>query len=63
MNGLNSYTKVNYLRGWSITSKGQEYETKSSDFSNERHTYEVYSDAKVKRPSTWLEQKWVRWLV
>jgi len=29
--GYNSYTKVNYLRGWSITSKGQEYETKSSD--------------------------------
>ena len=45
----NSYTKVNYLRGWSITSKGQEYETKSSDIM-ERNvtTYEVYSDLKEK---------------
>ena len=45
----NGYTKVNYLRGWSITSKGQEYETKSSDIM-ERNvtTYEVYSDAKQK---------------
>jgi len=47
--GYNSYTKVNYLRGWSITSKGQEYETKSSDIV-ERNvtTYEVYSDLKEK---------------
>jgi hypothetical protein len=47
--GYNSYTKVNYLRGWSITSKGQEYETKSSDIM-ERNvtTYEVYSDLKEK---------------
>jgi hypothetical protein len=47
--GYNSYTKVNYLHGWSITSKGQEYETKSSDIM-ERNvtTYEVYSDLKEK---------------
>lgn len=47
--GYNSYTKVNYLRGWSITGKGQEYETKSSDII-ERNitTYEVYSDLKEK---------------
>jgi hypothetical protein len=47
--GYNSYTKVNYLRGWSITSKGQEYETKSSDIM-ERNvtTFEVYSDVKEK---------------
>lgn len=45
----NGDSKVNYLRGWSITSKGQEYETKSSDvFESNVSTYEVYSDAKVK---------------
>ena len=47
--GYNSYTKVNYLRGWSITSKGQEYETKSSDIMERSvTTYEVYSDLKEK---------------
>jgi hypothetical protein len=47
--GYNSFTKVNYLRAWSITSKGQEYETKNSDIL-ERNvtTYEVYSDIKEK---------------
>jgi hypothetical protein len=47
--GYNSFTKVNYLRGWSITSKGQEYETKNSDII-ERNvtTFEVYSDLKEK---------------
>jgi len=45
----NGDSKVNYLRGWSITSKGQEYETKSSDiFESSVSSYEVYSDAKVK---------------
>jgi hypothetical protein len=47
--GYNSYTKVNYLRGWSITSKGQEYETKNSDIMERNATtYEVYSDIKEK---------------
>jgi hypothetical protein len=45
----NGDSKVNYLRGWSITSKGQEYETKSSDVSEHSiSSYEVYSDAKIK---------------
>jgi hypothetical protein len=45
----NGDSKVNYLRGWSITSKGQEYETKSGDVSEHSiSSYEVYSDAKVK---------------
>lgn len=45
----NGDSKVNYLRGWSITAKGQEYETKSSDVMEQSLTsYEVYSDAKVK---------------
>ena len=45
----NSDSKVNYLRGWSITARGQEYETKSSDvFETSATTYEVYSDAKYK---------------
>src|SRR5579864_1640832 len=45
----NGDSKVNYLRGWSITAKGQEYETKSGDvFEQNISTYEVYSDAKVK---------------
>ncbi len=46
----NADSKVNYLRGWSITSKGQEYETKSSDIVEQNiSTFEVYSDAKIKR--------------
>ena len=45
----NADSKVNYLRGWSITPKGQEYETKTSDVSEHSiSTYEVYSDAKIK---------------
>lgn len=45
----NGDSKVNYLRGWSITAKGQEYEAKSGDvFEQNISTYEVYSDAKVK---------------
>jgi hypothetical protein len=45
----NSFSKVNYLRGWSITSKGQEYETKNSDIMERNATtYEVYSDLKQK---------------
>jgi hypothetical protein len=45
----NADSKVNYLRGWSITPKGQEYETKSSDVSEHSiSSYEVYSDAKIK---------------
>jgi hypothetical protein len=40
---------VNYLRGWSVTSKGQEYESKSGDVMERNvSTYEVYSDAKQK---------------
>jgi hypothetical protein len=46
----NGDSKVNYLRGWSITNKGQEYETKSSDVMEQSiSTFEVYSDAKIKR--------------
>src|SRR5260221_2773566 len=42
-------TKVNFLRGWSITSKGQEYEAKDKDaFERSISTYEVYSDDKEK---------------
>lgn len=45
----NGDSKVNYLRGWSITAKGQEYETKSGDVMEQAiSTYEVYSDAKIK---------------
>ena len=40
-------TKVNFLRGWSITAKGQEYEAKDKDsFERSLSTFEVYSDAK-----------------
>jgi len=45
----NADSKVNYLRGWSITAKGQEYETKSGDVIEQTlSSYEVYSDAKGK---------------
>lgn len=45
----NGDSKVSYLRGWSITAKGQEYESKSSDVIEQNiSTYEVYSDLKVK---------------
>ena len=39
--------KVNFLRGWSITAKGQEYEAKDKDgFERSLSTYEIYSDDK-----------------
>lgn len=42
-------TKVNYLRGWSITAKGQEYEAKDKDtFERNVSSYEVFSDEKQK---------------
>ncbi|HWZ46485.1 MAG TPA: DUF3857 domain-containing transglutaminase family protein [Candidatus Saccharimonadales bacterium] len=42
-------TKVRYLRGWSITAQGQEYEVKEKDaFERSLSTYEIYSDAKEK---------------
>lgn len=42
-----SDSKVNYLHGWSITSKGQEYEAKDL-FERSITSYEVYSDEKMK---------------
>jgi transglutaminase-like putative cysteine protease len=45
--GFDAETKINYLRGWSITVKGQEYEAKDKDaFERSATTYEVYSDVK-----------------
>ena len=42
-------TKLNYLHGWSITAKGQEYESKDKDnFERSATTYEVFSDTKEK---------------
>lgn len=42
-------TKINYLHGWSITAKGQEYEAKDKDaFERSVSTYEVFSDVKQK---------------
>jgi uncharacterized protein DUF3857/transglutaminase superfamily protein len=42
-------TKINYIHGWSITSRGQEYEVKDRDaMESSVSTYEVYSDTKVK---------------
>src|SRR6266852_1945123 len=47
--GYSNETKVNFIRGWSITSKGQEYEAKDKDsFERSLSTYEVYSDDKEK---------------
>jgi hypothetical protein len=40
-------SKVNYLYGWSITNKGQEYESKDI-MEATVSSYEVYSDTKVK---------------
>src|SRR5437016_3743396 len=38
-------TKVNYLHGWSITAKGQEYEAKDKDaFERSASTFEIFSD-------------------
>jgi len=42
-----SDSKVSYLRGWSITGKGQEYEAKDV-MEQTVSSYEVYSDLKVK---------------
>src|SRR6266853_3596505 len=42
-----SDSRVEYLHGWSITSKGQEYESKDI-FEQTVSSYEVYSDTKVK---------------
>jgi hypothetical protein len=42
-----SETKVNYLHGWSITAKGQEYEGKDKDtFERNLSSYDVFSDIK-----------------
>ena len=42
-------TKITYLRGWSITAAGQEYEAKDKDaLERSSSTYEVYSDEKQK---------------
>lgn len=44
-----SDTKISYLRGWSITPKGEEYEAKQKDsFERSLTTYEVFSDDKEK---------------
>ncbi|HWZ46483.1 MAG TPA: DUF3857 domain-containing transglutaminase family protein [Candidatus Saccharimonadales bacterium] len=40
-------SRVNYLHGWSITSKGQEYESKDI-VEQSVSSYEVYSDKKMK---------------
>ena len=42
-----SESRVNYLHGWSITSKGQEYESKDI-MEQSVSSYEVYSDKKMK---------------
>jgi len=47
--GFGKDTKVDFLRGWSMTAKGQEYEVKDKDaFERSSSTYEVYSDVKEK---------------
>jgi len=46
--GYDSDSKVTYLHGWSITSKGEEYETKDT-LEQSVSSYEVYSDVKVKK--------------
>jgi len=46
---FDSETKINYLKGWSITAKGQEYEAKDKDtFEVSTSSYEVFSDDKVR---------------
>jgi Domain of Unknown Function with PDB structure (DUF3857) len=44
---FDSDSKVEYLRGWSITSKGQEYESKDT-MERTVSTFEVYSDTKAR---------------
>jgi hypothetical protein len=47
--GFDNETKLSYFHGWSITAKGQEYETKDKDvLEKSTSTYEVYSDDKEK---------------
>jgi Domain of Unknown Function with PDB structure (DUF3857) len=47
--GYGSETKINYLRGWSMTAKGQEYEAKDKDsIEVSMTTFEVFSDARRK---------------
>ncbi len=43
-------SRVNYMKGWSISAKGQEYEAKKDDFLevSAGEGYEIYSDAKAK---------------
>src|SRR5690242_486739 len=43
-------TKLNYIKGWSISAKGQEYEAKKDDILEVSggEGYEIYSDTKVK---------------
>ena len=42
-------SKINYIHGWSVTNKGQEYEVKDKDAVEQGiSTYEVYSDSKIK---------------
>lgn len=44
-----SETRINYLHGWSMTAKGQEYEAKDKDaFERNASTFEVFSDVKEK---------------
>lgn len=44
-----SETKINSLHGWSMTTKGQEYEAKDKDaFERNASTFEVFSDIKEK---------------
>lgn len=44
---FDSDSKINYLRGWSITEKGQEYESKDV-FEQGISSYDFYSDQKYK---------------
>ena len=47
--GFDDETKVRYLHGWSITAKGQEYETKEKDaFERSLSADAIYSDDKEK---------------
>ncbi len=43
-------TRVNYMKGWSISAKGQEYEAKKDDFLevSAGEGYEIFSDEKAK---------------
>src|ERR1051326_1302262 len=42
-------TRINYLHGWSITTKGQEYEAKDKDaFERSATSFEIFSDNKMR---------------